>query len=112
MNLLTNAVKHGAPQPVTVRGHIDKGAGVCRIEIEDMGPGISDEIKQRVFERRFAEGSKKAPKGSGLGLTIVKTLADRYHGRVWAEDRIKGDHTKGAKFIVELPLAETQSARA
>jgi signal transduction histidine kinase len=35
---------------------------------------------------------------------------DKYHGRIWVEDRVKGDHTKGAKFIVELPLAEVQNA--
>lgn len=109
MNILTNAVKHGAPGPVVVRGGVDSARGTCRVEIEDKGPGISDKNKQRVFERRFAEGSVKTPKGSGLGLTIVKTLAEKYHGRVWVEDRVKGDHTKGAKFVIELPLARHQN---
>lgn len=110
VNILTNAVKHGAPEQVVVRREVDKARGICRVEVEDMGAGVSDDNKQRVFERRFAEGSVRAPKGSGLGLTIVKTLVDKYHGRIWVEDRVKGDHTKGAKFIVELPLAEVQNA--
>ncbi|MDD1768070.1 MAG: ATP-binding protein [Methanomassiliicoccales archaeon] len=37
---------------------------------------------------------------------IVKTLADKYHGRVWVEDRIKGNHAEGAEFVIELPLAK------
>jgi signal transduction histidine kinase len=41
----------------------------------------------------------------GLGLYLVKTLVDSYGG-VWAEDRVPGDHTKGARFVVMLPAAE------
>jgi len=104
MNILTNAVKHGAPNCVKVSGSVDEKAGTCRIEIEDEGAGVSDENKLRVFERRYSSASVRAPKSSGLGLTIVKTLTDRYHGRVWVEDRVNGDHTQGARFVVELPI--------
>ncbi len=104
MNLLTNAVKHGAPNCVKVSGSVDEKVGTCRVEIEDKGLGVSDENKLRVFERRYSSASVRAPKSSGLGLTIVKTLTDRYHGRVWVEDRVDGDHTKGARFVVELPI--------
>ncbi len=38
----------------------------------------------------------------------VKTLVDSYGGRVWVEDRIKGDHTKGARFVVMLSAIEKQ----
>jgi signal transduction histidine kinase len=42
----------------------------------------------------------------GLGLYLVKSLVDSYGGRVWIEDRVKDDHTKGARFVVMLPVAE------
>ena len=42
----------------------------------------------------------------GLGLYLVKSLVESYGGRVWVEDRIAGDHTKGARFVVMLPAVE------
>jgi signal transduction histidine kinase len=39
----------------------------------------------------------------GLGLYLVRTLMDYYHGKVWVEDRVGGDHKKGARFVVMLP---------
>jgi signal transduction histidine kinase len=39
----------------------------------------------------------------GPGLYLVKSLVDSYGGRVWPEDRVRADHTKGAKFVVMLP---------
>ncbi|HXZ23420.1 MAG TPA: ATP-binding protein, partial [Methanomassiliicoccales archaeon] len=41
---------------------------------------------------------------TGLGLAIVRALVERYRGRVWIEDRVAGDYSKGARFVVELPL--------
>jgi signal transduction histidine kinase len=45
-------------------------------------------------------------KGSGPGLYLVKSLVEGYGGRVWVEDRVHGDHTKGARFVVMLPAAD------
>ena len=50
------------------------------------------------------KGSDKA-KGMGLGLYLVKSLVDSYGGSVWVEDRVPGDHTQGARFVVMLPAA-------
>jgi signal transduction histidine kinase len=41
-----------------------------------------------------------------LGLYMVKSLAESYDGRVWVEDRIAGDHARGARFVVMLPAAD------
>jgi signal transduction histidine kinase len=41
-------------------------------------------------------------------LYLVKSLVESYDGKVWVEDRVKGDHTKGAKFVVMLPATETE----
>jgi signal transduction histidine kinase len=70
--------------------------------IDDNGPGIPDDMKERVFNR-MQRGDTKAS-GSGLGLYLVKTLVDSYGGKVWVEDRVKGDYGKGARFMVMLPV--------
>jgi len=40
---------------------------------------------------------------SGVGLTLVKQIVDQYRGKISVEDRVKGDYTKGARFIILLP---------
>jgi signal transduction histidine kinase len=42
----------------------------------------------------------------GLGLYIVRSLVDSYGGKVWVEDRVQGDYSKGARFVVMLPAVE------
>jgi signal transduction histidine kinase len=76
-------------------------------EVEDNDPGIPDILKDVIFDR-FRRGDTKAH-GTGLGLYPVKTLVDSYGGKVWVEDRIKGDYTKGARFMVMLPAVGNQS---
>jgi PAS domain S-box-containing protein len=105
-NLVGNSVKHSSG-PLTV--NIDMSCLVegetnyCRVAVEDNGPGIPDAQKALVFDR--ANAGKKL-RGKGLGLYIVNTLVSDFHGRVWAEDRVPGDHTKGARFVVMLPAIE------
>lgn len=49
---------------------------------------------------------KGSARGMGLGLYLVKTLVESYNGEVWVEDRVNGDHTKGARFMVTLPAIQ------
>lgn len=107
INILTNAVKYTSDDPVRIEMSIDRaeeaGEKSWVVSIADHGRGIPDDLKGVVFDR-FSKASTK--KGSGMGLHIVKTLALRYHGTVWVEDRVPGDHTKGAVFKVRLPVAD------
>ncbi len=105
LNILTNAIKHSAPEPVEVKVRKDAERGTCSVEIADRGPGISDEKKKLIFSKHYAEDTVKAKKGTGIGLAIVETPVRNYGGKVWVEDRVPGDHSKGAKFVVELRLA-------
>ncbi len=82
----------------------ENGSHYYQVSIEDNGPGIPDNFKLKVFNRMLQGNA--AAKGMGLGLYIVKTLVDSYQGRVWVEDRVPGDHAKGAKFIVLLPALQ------
>jgi PAS domain S-box-containing protein len=107
-NILGNAIKHSDPRKPLV---IDLGIenvtwdekGYFRIMIEDNGPGISDELKEKLFSR-FKRGETRAS-GKGLGLYIAMTLVLSLHGKLWVEDRVHGDYTRGTRFIVLLPVA-------
>ncbi|MHA1541622.1 MAG: ATP-binding protein, partial [Candidatus Hodarchaeales archaeon] len=63
-----------------------------------------DEIKAKVFHRLFKARSKKKSQGTGLGLYIVKTIIETFNGKILVKNRVKDDHTQGAKFIIELPV--------
>jgi signal transduction histidine kinase len=105
LNIITNALKYSGQQPVSIELRIDPQRKIARIAFEDRGPGIPDEYKEMIFDRGFSLDTEKAKRGTGIGLAIVRKLVDRYGGKVWVEDRVEGDHTKGARFVVELPLA-------
>ncbi len=105
-NLIGNSVKYSGE---TVTIDIDTGEEIVDgiryyvISIADNGNGIPDSVKPRLF-RRFERGTTKAH-GKGLGLYIVRMLAERFGGSVHIEDRVPGDYSKGAKFVVKLPAA-------
>jgi PAS domain S-box-containing protein len=105
-NIIGNAIKHTPGDvsiDITVNRVFGADEGYFKVAIEDNGPGIPDEAKKKVFSRLTP--GKKA-KGRGIGLYIVKLLVEEYGGRVWVEDRVPGDHSKGARFVVMLPAAE------
>ena len=107
-NLVGNAIKHSNGSGVDVNIRLENvsenGKNYCKVLVEDTGPGIPADMKERVFNR-LQRGDTKA-RGLGLGLYLVKTLVESYHGKVWVEDRVQGDHTKGSRFVVLLPAVE------
>ncbi len=107
-NLVVNAIKHSpCDRPLAIGVGMEKAAGkdrgYYRICVDDNGPGIPDEKKANVFGRFTPEKDKV--KGNGLGLYLVKSLVEKYKGKVWVEDRVPGDYTKGCRFVVMLPAA-------
>ena len=87
----------------------DNGRNCYKVSVEDNGPGIPDYMKEKILNR-LQRGETKA-KGLGLGLYLVKSLVESYHGRVMVEDRVPGDHRKGSRFIVYLPVAEGEHGK-
>lgn len=107
VNIVDNAIKHSSGPlviDIIINELIENGKKFYRIIIEDNGPGIPDNRKQEIFER-FKRGDTKA-RGHGLGLYLVKTLVEDFGGKVWAEDRIPGEYTKGSKFVILMPAIE------
>jgi PAS domain S-box-containing protein len=74
---------------------------MIRIEFEDRSPGVPDEEKSRIFRR--VGDSKDQLAGRGLGLLVVDRYISHLGGRIWVEDRIKGNYNQGSKFIVLIP---------
>lgn len=74
------------------------GADRVRVEVEDNGPGIAEEIRDRLFEP-FAT-TKEAGQGTGLGLAVCRGLVEAAGGTLMAEQGALG----GARFIMELPV--------
>ncbi|MCD1293564.1 hypothetical protein CUJ83_00950 [Methanocella sp. CWC-04] len=109
-NLLNNSVKHSnGPIIVKVRSVeiLEGDKKYYRIEVEDDGPGIPDDMKPIVFDRMHR--SKTRTGGNGLGLYLVNMLVETFNGTINVEDRVSGDRTKGTRFIVMLPAAENVS---
>ncbi|MHA2298010.1 MAG: PAS domain-containing sensor histidine kinase [Candidatus Hodarchaeales archaeon] len=103
INLLTNSVKYDHHKTVKIEINLEKITKkdkTCILSFTDHARGIPPRERDDIFER-FNEFRKRG-KGSGLGLYIVKTLVDRYSGRIWIEDRVKDDYTKGTRFVLEL----------
>ncbi len=94
--LVDNAVRHTPPgTEVTLRTETTPwGAGVV---VSDNGPGIPQELIERIFER-FFRGPGAAARGTGLGLAIARELAERMHGRL-----LVTSSPQGTRFSLELP---------
>jgi signal transduction histidine kinase len=100
-NLIENALEHSAPA-ATVEIELGTVGDWGSIAVADAGPGLSEGEEERVFERFFRGSSRGArPRGSGLGLTIVRVLARRWGGDARIANRTQG----GARAEVRLPLA-------
>jgi two-component system, OmpR family, sensor kinase len=107
-NLLSNVRAHTPPgTPVRVRVGPDNGHAV--VEVDDSGPGLPADVRDRVFERFYRADRSRARTtgGVGLGLSIVAAVAEAHGGRALAES-IPGD---GATFRIELPLAREDDGR-
>ncbi len=105
-NLLVNAVRH-TPEDAHIWIRVQPASGGAILVVEDDGPGLPAEDRERVFEafERGANASAHAP-GSGIGLTLVARFAELHGGRAWAEEREGG----GASFLVWLPPAPIDQA--
>ena len=100
-NLLDNAVKYspGAEKRVTVR--LEQSRDLVLIHVEDLGVGIAEGERQRVFDRFYRVGSEMTRRstGVGLGLYLVRSITEAMNGWV----RLEANTPQGTRFTVVLP---------
>lgn len=104
-NLLINSIKYNNNQEGEIIIEIDevhKGKEkALRLSFSDNGIGIEDERKEIIFQKGTKQS--KISKGLGFGLSLVKIIIEKFNGKIWVEDRVKGDYTKGSIFNIILP---------
>jgi PAS domain S-box-containing protein len=104
-NILNNAVKHNENPIIEIFIKISKekeqDKNYIMIEFIDNGIGIPDDDKKVIFNRDYKRN--KSIKGMGIGLSLVKKIIENYGGKIWIENRVSGDHSKGSNFILCLP---------
>jgi signal transduction histidine kinase len=98
-NLLSNAIRFGAGQPVEV-GFVSDG-GLARLSVRDRGIGISDHEQGLIFERFRRSGPVRPNGGFGVGLWITRQLVRAMQGEIDVSSKPGG----GSTFIVRLPLS-------
>ena len=108
INLLDNAGKFAADESPRVLLRLERHKGHFRLSVEDNGPGIADDERERVFEkfhqikRQDSGETRGRPRGSGLGLPISRGIVAHLGGRLWVES---APHLGGACLVMELPDA-------
>jgi two-component system phosphate regulon sensor histidine kinase PhoR len=102
MNLLDNALKY-ARDGKLVRVEIRGQPSTVEVRVVDRGPGIARNERRRIFDRfvRGTVGVERQVRGSGIGLSLVKHIAESHGGSAWVESEIG----HGSTFVVRLPVA-------
>jgi signal transduction histidine kinase len=98
-NLVDNALAYGGGRDVTIR--VADGANDTVIQVEDKGIGIDPEEREKIFEAFFrsSRGAAVNPRGTGLGLKIVRHIMDAHGGRV----ELKSEPGRGSVFSLVFP---------
>jgi two-component system phosphate regulon sensor histidine kinase PhoR len=103
VNLLDNAVKYGEGTPITLS--VGTRNGMLEVTVRDHGPGIPEEDVRRVFQRFYRVRRPGITiRGSGIGLALVKHIAEAHGGRAWAEN------AEGGGALVHFSLRCAESA--
>ena len=85
---------------------LEDGRHYWRFCISDRCHGVPDDKKPHLFQKYVRLKPDAKTPGTGLGLSICRALVDKYGGRIWVEDRVRGKSELGARFCVTLPAVK------
>lgn len=88
---------------IVIRSFFEESLGLISVEVSDSGTGIADRDKPKLFEPYFS----RKKEGSGLGLAIASAIIADHHGFM----RVRDNQPRGATFIIELPVEQSQLVR-
>ena len=109
LQLADNAVKHTVPGDTVAIGSA-RDRGVLRLWVRDTGPGVPEHHRDAVFER-FGRGDvRPGDEGFGLGLSIVRAIAEAHGGTVTVTDARPGGTPPGARFELVLPATPEETS--
>lgn len=108
LNLLTNAVNYSSKGKV-VNCNIFKKKNHLEVSVQDEGIGISSKDQEGIFKEFFRakNAMKFLPKGTGLGLVLVKYLVEHWGGKVWFDSK----ENKGSTFYFTIPLKGSKAKK-
>ncbi len=114
-NLFANARNHGHPSQVALDVRVELGAGRVRVMVSDRGPGFPVELLDRAFEAFVRGDAARTPQsgtgGTGLGLALVRRIAEAHGGTAFARNLPPGNQpVEGAEVGFELPCLPRQES--
>jgi K+-sensing histidine kinase KdpD len=110
--LVDNAAKY-SPAGTSIEVQATGAGGrAVRLSVEDEGPGVPPELRERVFDKFFramrdGDSSTRQPSGSGMGLAIAKGIVEAHGGRIWIEEP---QGKRGNRVVVTLPIGGGEEA--
>lgn len=106
-NILNNSISYNEREIIKITIKVSKckikEEDFIKLEFKDNGIGIEDEFKEKIFQKGYQK--HKGDKGMGIGLSLVTKILELYNGKIWVEDRIKGEYSQGSNFVVIIPEA-------
>jgi two-component system sensor histidine kinase KdpD len=109
--LVDNAAKYSPSGTIIKVGAGRSDNEMLRLTVEDEGPGIPNELRERVFDKFFRatrDGDSSAhPSGTGMGLAIARGIVEAHGGHIWIEASGSG---RGARVVVTLPFGDEDEA--
>jgi two-component system phosphate regulon sensor histidine kinase PhoR len=100
LNLIENALRYGVARGGTIRVSARVRDEFVVVAVADDGPGIAEDEKRRIFDRFYRGRSRSHSRGSGIGLSLVKHIAEAHGGSV----QVQSELGKGATFEVSIPV--------
>ena len=101
-NLLDNAIKY-SPQNGVIRVTLQRRGQAVSLSVADQGPGMTEEAQRHIFEKFYKGDPSRRAEGNGLGLALVKRIAELCQGSV----EVRSAPGEGAMFVVTLPDGES-----